>query len=78
MIRLTFQHEHDPKWLHKRFLEAGVHPRLYSYRPRSDTWSMTMQEDREGIIVREVLDRLAIDFDEVVVPSRFVKMEAVE
>lgn len=35
-----------------------------------------MEDHAEGVLVREVLDRLRIDYDEIVVASRFAEVEA--
>lgn len=78
MIRLTFKHSYDPKSLHREFLRAGAKPHLYTYRPRADVWTLVMVDVTEGKIVRQVLDRLSSDYDEVVVASRFERVEAVE
>jgi hypothetical protein len=77
MIRFTYDPKDlDPRDLHRHFLRAGARPHLYSYRPRHNVWSLTMEDHREGVIVREVMDRLGIDYDEAVVPSRFAQAEA--
>lgn len=75
MIRFTFQHNRDPKALHREFVRAGARPHLYSFYPRRGCWTLTMPDDREGVIVREAMDRLGIDYDEVVVANRFEQAE---
>lgn len=71
MIRFTYQHTLDPKALHRHFLRAGARPRLYSYRPRGDTWTLVMEDVEEGVVIRQVMDTLGIDYDEMVTTSRF-------
>jgi len=78
LIRYVYQHNLDPKWFHHRFFEAGAKPHLYTHRPRADVWTLVMEDHAEGGLVRQVLDRLSIDYDEVVVVSRFAEVEAVE
>lgn len=73
MIRFSYTPTLDPRDLHKTFLEAGARPSMYSYKPCNDTWTLTMPDVEEGILVRQTLDRLAIDYDEIFVTSRFAE-----
>lgn len=74
MIRFIYSHaDLDPKDIHRQFLRAGTRPHLYSYRPSGDVWTLAMEDVEEGMLVRQVLDRLQIDYDEVVVSSRFTE-----
>lgn len=71
VIRFTYQHDLDPKALHKQFLLAGARPSMYSFYTQRGCWTLVMPDVEEGIRVRQVLDRLQIDYDEAVVTSRF-------
>jgi hypothetical protein len=53
LIRFVFQHDYDPKQLHKRFLEAGARPGKYTYKPRSDKWTLTIDDLEEAAIIQD-------------------------
>lgn len=75
MIRFTYQllDDLDPKDLHRKFLEAGSRPRLYSYKPLLNQWTLCSADSVEAEVIREVLAGLRTHFDEKVVASRFAK-----
>lgn len=64
MIRFVFQHDFDPPELHMHFLREGAYPSLYTYRPRVNLWTLTTTDPDEAIVVRNVLRRLGIEFEE--------------
>jgi hypothetical protein len=71
MIRFIFQHDLDPKALHREFLRAGARPSMYSYKPSLDMWTLCIADPVESNIVDDVLRRLKISFTIKEVPSRF-------
>lgn len=73
MIRFAYQHTLEPPELHRHFVRAGARPSLYSYRPRLDQWTLTTSDKEEALVIRQVLERLGVEFEEQVVTSRFAE-----
>jgi hypothetical protein len=77
VIRFAYQHNYDPKELHRQFLRAGARPHLYSYRPCSDTWTLTIADLEEAVVIQGVLEGFGVAFrKQCGVTSRFVPLDA--
>ena len=73
MIRFVFSHNLDPKRLHKEFLLAGAKPRLYSFRPRHNQWSLVIVDPDEAEIIRDILEGFGTTHTTKEVTSRFAR-----
>lgn len=73
MIRFAYRQELDPPELHKHFCRSGARPSLYSYCPPTDQWTLVTADHDEAEIIKQVLGRLGIEFEEKVVASRFAE-----
>jgi hypothetical protein len=72
MIRFVYNPKDlDPRDLHRRFLQAGAAPRLYSCRPRPNQWSLCIDDPEEAEAICRVLSSLRTPFTTKEVPCRF-------
>jgi transposase len=70
LVRFAYQQTLEPATVHHYLVLAGVVPHLYTYRPRTDRWTFHVGEEYTEA-VRQVLDKLGIEFRETASSSIF-------